>query len=134
LEGSKESYCRFLELPKPLLLEGNMDDVSWFDVGLPYVYFRDGDYISPIHQWIERACSGACHPWHDLGFLSHFQEYTSYFSLAKMELPAYIQFIFYVSLFWFITKHKGRSHGVYDMLHGCIGYMISPSSMRIISG
>lgn len=116
LEGSKESYCRFLEPLKPLLLARNMYDVSWFNVGLPYVYFKDGDYTSPIHQLIKIACSGACRPWHDLGFLSHFQKYTSYFSLAKMELPAYIQLIFYVSLLWLITTHPERSHSVYEMI------------------
>lgn len=49
---------------------------------------------------------GECHPWHDFGFRFHFQEYTSYFSLAKMEPPAYIQFTCDVSLFWFTTKNK----------------------------
>jgi hypothetical protein len=42
-----------------------------------------------------------------------------------MEILAYIGFIFNVALFWFITKHKGRVHGLEEMFG--FGYLISHS-------
>jgi hypothetical protein len=64
LEENKEGCCGLLsELPKPLLLEGNFDDISWFD-GLPYR--RDDDSTSLIQYWMEQACSSTCQSWYDL--------------------------------------------------------------------
>jgi hypothetical protein len=68
-----------VEPPKLLLLEG-MIDVSWLD----------GVYTSPIQHWIEESCSDACHPWHDLGVLSQFQEYTSFSSQSTTRFKRLI--------------------------------------------
>jgi len=48
-KGQQEDYCRFLlEISKPLLFEGDMDDVSWFDVRLIYVYLRNDNHTGLI--------------------------------------------------------------------------------------
>jgi hypothetical protein len=41
-----------------------VDDFLWLNDGLPYSPCRF--YNSPIHKWIEQACSGTCPPYdHD---------------------------------------------------------------------
>jgi hypothetical protein len=43
-----------LKPPKPLLLEGMTDNISWLDDELPYPLIKNEDYTSPVQHWIEQ--------------------------------------------------------------------------------
>jgi hypothetical protein len=104
---------RFLvEGHKTLFLEDNKDDFTYFN-GLPYPQV---DYISPIQQWIERTCSGACHSWHEFDVLDDLHDVLSNFSLVLMEILAYDYYMFHVSLFCLMIEYKGRCHGIGEVL------------------
>jgi hypothetical protein len=118
IESNKEGKqysCRFLLEPpsKPLLLDGLMSNND----GLSYAYVKKDDYISPIHLWIEEACNNIGKPWHAFILLSHDHDPTSYFGQGKVkEMPTYAYLILDVSLFWFMTKHKGKFHGIDELI------------------
>jgi len=100
-----------LQLPKPQLIKGNRDDNVDFD-GLPC----DDVYINLIQAWIQESCDGAFPSWHDFGVFGHLHKHISDFCHRFMEIPACIYLAFYVSLFWLVTKHKGRFHSIDEML------------------
>jgi hypothetical protein len=73
---------------------------------------KESDYISPINCWMEEACSSTDQPWIDFGFLFHDHDPPSVFGQGVMEIPTCVHAMVDVSLFWFITKHKGKFHDV----------------------
>jgi hypothetical protein len=99
-----------LEPPfEPLLL----DDLMSRSDGFPSSYAKKDDYISHIHLWIEEACNTTCKPFHDFIFLPHDRDRTSNFDRRKVKkMPTYAYFILDISLFWFLTKDKGRFQGI----------------------
>ena len=102
-------------MPRILFLEGIKSDILDFD----WLSYHRKYYISPPTKCIERACSGASHPWYEYDVLGYFQKSTSGFSLALIESPTYVYLMFDVYLFWFVAKHKGRVHGVNYIMSRC---------------
>jgi hypothetical protein len=85
--------------------------------GFPYAYDKKDDYISPIHLWIEEACNSTSKPWHAFILLSHDHDRTSDFDRRKVKkMSAYAYLIINVSLFWSVTKQKGRFQGIDELI------------------
>jgi hypothetical protein len=104
----------FVEPPKLLLIVGGDDDVLRNDIGLSYNFCcNQDDYTNAIQTCMEEAYSGACHSWHEFDGIHGSMFYSSHHS---MEIPACIYLAFDVSLFWLMTKHKGRGHGIDEVL------------------
>jgi hypothetical protein len=62
------------------------------------------DYISPIDLWMEEFCGDLNQPWYSLGLLFHRYDLALFPDLrVTVILPDTC-----ISLFWLITKHKGR--------------------------
>jgi hypothetical protein len=76
---------------------------------------KESDYISPINYWIEEACNSTSQSWQDFGLIFQDHDPTSVFGQGAMEIPAYVHAMVHVSLFWFVTKHKGRLHDVDEL-------------------
>jgi hypothetical protein len=104
LDDGHDILNDFVEPPKTLLLEGGNDDVVKDNMELSHeVYCQNDVYTNPIQAWIEEACSGACHFWHDFDHAHGFMFYSSH---HLMDILAYMYFTFDVSLFWMMTKQR----------------------------
>lgn len=113
LEGNKEIFYSFLfEPPKPLLLEGIMDNMSWFSNGMPYLYLQPNVYIFSIHREIEQSCSKTYQSWCDFCLLSHFHDFTSNFSLAMIEIPTCYSIHYWCIIVLVHSQLRGRSYVV----------------------
>jgi hypothetical protein len=113
LDSSHDDLSNLVEPPKPLLLEqgDDDDDIVEVDMGLSHEVYDV--YTSPTQAWIDEVCSGACHFWHEF---DHAHGFMFCSSQSLMDIPTCMYLIFDVSLFWLMTKHKGRSHGIHEML------------------
>jgi len=110
LDNGHDILNDFVETPNSLLLEGGNHD----NMGLSHEFYCINDvYTNVIQAWIDEACSGACHFWHDFYHAYGFMFYSNH---NLMEIPTCMYFTFDVSLFWMMTKHKGISHGIDEML------------------
>jgi hypothetical protein len=94
------------------LLDGLISNTN----GLPYAHIKEDDCISPIHLWIEEACSGACQTWHVFVLLSRDNDPTSVLDQRVVEIPTHVFLMCDVSLFWFVTRHKGRFFGINELI------------------
>jgi hypothetical protein len=94
-----------MERPKNFILEGSEEDFANFD-DVPY---SQEVYFNPIQIWIEENCIVACHLVHDFDVLVHLHVDFPKFNLTSMKIPTFVHIMTNVSLFRFITKHKGRS-------------------------
>jgi hypothetical protein len=120
-EVHQSSYRFLLDPPsESLLLDGLMSSSDSLSYG---AYDKKDVCIIPVHVWIEEACSSRGKPWHALIILSHDHYCTSCFN---QRILAYDYLILYVSLFWFLTKHKSKFQGIDELIKwfGYIGFMI----------
>jgi hypothetical protein len=114
LDDGHDILNDLVEPTNPLFLKGENDNGVEENMELYHeVYCSNIVYTNPIQSWIEDACSGACH---FLREFDHGHEFMFYSSHSLMEILACIYFTFDVSLFWMVTKHKGRSHGIYERI------------------
>jgi hypothetical protein len=108
-----------LEQPTPHLLEGvncvlhadlplerHTYDVLQVVEDMPYSF--SGPYISPLQQWVDYACECTCQCWHNICISIHPHELDAMSCNDVIFVPTHNHFVFNVSLFWFIAKHKGR--------------------------
>jgi len=89
---------------------------------------RGNNYISlsNIGQWIEQACRNTYLPSDDFDVYLDLQQLISIFNHTVIKIPAYDCTMLEMALFWFATKHKGRSHIIDEMvrwLHWLFDFM-----------
>jgi hypothetical protein len=89
------------ELPyKPLFLDDLTSEVGRL------THFVD--YIILVDLWMEEVCGSMNQPWHSLGFILDQYDIAWLPDLATVEIFLETHITFDISLFWSITKHKGR--------------------------
>ena len=81
-----------------------MDDKIQFDEGLPIAY------LSPLQCYIDEACVLTCYMVKNLKDLLCLQHERFYDSHTLMAFLGEIYNVFYETLFWLMTKHKGRGY------------------------
>jgi hypothetical protein len=88
---------------KPYEMQGlHHEDLSWSKDEPSFLY------CISIQGWIEQACRCTCQSWHNFVTLVLSHVLDSMFSHEVMFVLAHDHFLLDKSLFWFITKHKGR--------------------------
>jgi hypothetical protein len=122
-----------LEPPTPHLLEGVNDD--WYvdlplrrhtrdflqvDEGLPHAFSRP--YINPLQHWIDMSHAGLCHSLIDscIGYYAY--DVISYCSYHIMYFSTHMLLMIDISLFWSMTKHKGKHSGT-DEMSACLHWL-----------
>jgi len=104
-----------------------MDKCEGFiaDLGQHVVPYPQEVCLSPIHHWIDECCKSTCLLGNEFYVFDNIHDDFLVLNQASMNKKASLYMTFDVSLFWFITKHKGRDFDVnkeFGWLHWLYDY------------
>ena len=101
------------EEPQDLPLEGTFDYIGDYCC---HPYDGDDVHTSPIQSWIEETCRRTCHSWQGFYDFQIAQVISCLFTHVPIEISACLHMMLDIFLFSSMTKHKGRSLDIDEIL------------------
>ena len=83
---------------------------------IPYVDSRLDGRISPIQEWIEQAYGHTYYSYHGFGTLVYAHDFILSSTHPVVHFVTHIYLMVNISLFWMVTKHKGKNLNFVKML------------------